>query len=566
MSVDDITQLTIVVSSATLSKPGFGTPLALVTDVPAGWGTAKVRQFSKVSELVDLGFTSAHPAYKIATRIKSQNPAPSKFKLAARKSSRKPASSIHVKCLSSTEADAYSIEVGVGGGATSEITRTVPGSSSAAAEATALATLITAVSGIDATNGNSAAVAASLVVDGAGPGRDGEVTYTAVTAGTAGNSITVRHQVSGTATPLSVAVASSAIVVHLETDIGGLPISTANEVVAAIVASGPASALVTASAYAFDDDGEGLAAAVAVTNLALGAAAGAATDTIYITPVVAGKLVNVKNWNKFFTVTDATPDEGVADDLDDVLAEDSDWYGVLLDSNSKAEVLAAASWTEANGKLFAYNTSDTGVADSGSTTDVAYAMKALAYDRSFGIYNANELGCYAGAAWMGRGFAFDPGKITWAFKDLKGVAVDALNTGTQGVLEGKNCNFYVAKYGKPITWEGKLASGEWIDVTHGLDWFDTEMRVQMFQAVSSLPKLPFTIAGLGVLEASGKSVMQAAVRRGLFADNDNLYFRMPALADIDAATKAQRLVPDIEFGADLAGAIHKTKASGLIKN
>ncbi len=564
MSVDDIVQLTIVVSDASLTRPGFGTPLALLSKVPAGWGVNKVRTFSKLSELTDLGFTSSSAGYKLAVKIKSQKPAPATFKFAKRDTA--PSQSLRVKCLSGTEGDLYSVEVGVDGGATTEITRTVPSSSSATAEATAIAALINAVTGVDATNGNAPAVSASLVVDGVGPGRDGEVTYTAVTAGTAGNAITVAHVVAGTNTPLSVGVVGSAITVNLATDIGGDVTSTAQDVVDAITADDDANDLVTAAVAPIDDDGDALAAAFALDNLEDGAEAGAATDTITVTPVTSGTLVNLKSWNKFFTIQDMTADPGVSDDLDDALAEDGDWYGVLLDSNSEAEIKSVAAWVEANAKLFCYSTSDSGCADPAVTTDVASDLKLLGYARTFGIYNANESLGFSAAAWMARGFAFDPGKITWAFKNLTGIATDKLTTGQQGALEGKNLNFYTTKYGKAITWDGKLASGEFVDVTHGIDWLDSEMRIQVFATVSGLPKLPFTIHGLGAIESTIRAVLKAGVRQGLLVDNENLTVTMPTLAEIDAITKAARLVPNIGFTADLAGAIHKTKLDGSISH
>lgn len=447
MSVEDIVQLTVVVSSATLSKPSFGTPLALVTKVPTGWGSAKVRTFGKLSELTDLGFTSEMPGYKLAQKIKAQNPSPKKFKIAKRDVARIPAQSIALKCLSAVEGDTYHVDVGVGGGAKTAIDYTVLASATTTTVATAIAALITVVTGVDATS---------------------------------------------------------------------------------------------------------------------------TTDTIAVVPTAAGDLVNLANWaqkgQEHFLLTDNTPDPGVENDLDAVLAQDSDFYGVLLDSNGKAEVEAAAAWTEANERLCAYSTSDTACTDSGSTTDVAYALKALAVTRTFGIYNENELLSYAGAAWMGRGFAFDPGKITWAFKSLALVSVDNLTTGKQEALEGKNIGFYVTMWGRPITWEGKVASGEWIDTIHGVDWLKVEMKTQIFQTISSLPKLPYTQNGLNAIEATGRSVLRAAVRQGILADDEDLRFEMPALADIPETTKAQRLVPDIGFFGTLAGAIHKTKIDGLLKN
>lgn len=74
------------------------------------------------------------------------------------------------------------------------------------------------------------------------------ILWTATTPGTNGNLITIRLKDPGSArATLSVTVTGSAITVNLATDHGGRIVSTADEVVNAIQASGSASTLVTAS-------------------------------------------------------------------------------------------------------------------------------------------------------------------------------------------------------------------------------------------------------------------------------------------------------------------------------
>lgn len=82
-----------------------------------------------------------------------------------------------------------------------------------------------------------------------------------------GNGITVGLLAPGTPSwPLSVAVNGSAVVVTLGTDSAGAASSTAAQVVAALNASAPASALLTASTYR-GDAGAGVVAAAAATAL-----------------------------------------------------------------------------------------------------------------------------------------------------------------------------------------------------------------------------------------------------------------------------------------------------------
>lgn len=88
------------------------------------------------------------------------------------------------------------------------------------------------------------AVAATLETGAAGTDR---ITWTARAAGSAGNGITIALAASGTDTPLSVEVSGQAITVNLATDGAGDPVSTADQVAAAVNADAAASSLVQAS-------------------------------------------------------------------------------------------------------------------------------------------------------------------------------------------------------------------------------------------------------------------------------------------------------------------------------
>jgi hypothetical protein len=520
MALEDIVDLTITVTSATLTRPGFGTPLLLVSSVPAGWGANLTRQFSKLSELTDLGFTSSDPAYKLAQKIKSQNPAPRKFKIGKRTNA--PSQSLQVLVASAADGT-YSVKVGVGGGTKTTCALTAAAASMAGNPDVTFAE-------VGATGDTITRATGSFVTDGF---------Y-------AGMLITVADSVSNNfASALCTAV--SATVLTLDTQ--------------DLAAEGPVGSVTITGAHTTSSIATALEALIEAVT---GVSSSASTATITVTPATAGTLVNLESWTSNLRITDATADPGVSTDLDDILEVDTDWYGLLLDSNSQAEVEAAAEWTEANKKLFGYSSSDYGCTDSGSTTDVFYTTKAAAYTRSFGIYNGNELLGYSAAAWMGRGLAYDPGKITWAFKTLAGVTVDSLATGVRSAIEAKNGNHYETVAGKNQTWEGKLSSGEYIDITHFLDWLDAEMRLQVYAALSGPLKLPYTKLGAAQIEATVKSVLKAGVRAGGLVDDENLFVTVPDVDDVDSTTRANRVFPDVEFGARLAGAIHKTIISGSV--
>jgi len=89
MSLDSIVSVDISISSASISKPGFGTTLILAscpTAVDTAWGIERVRTYSSAAAMLAAGdgFTVNDQAYKIAVGIFSQNPKPQRIKVGRR--------------------------------------------------------------------------------------------------------------------------------------------------------------------------------------------------------------------------------------------------------------------------------------------------------------------------------------------------------------------------------------------------------------------------------------------------------------------------------------------------
>lgn len=79
-------------------------------------------------------------------------------------------------------------------------------------------------------------------------------------------------------------------------------------------------------------------------------------------------------------------DADITATLNAIALVDLDWYGLLLVSRITADILAAAAWTEANGKVFGFAVEDADVLTS-ATTDIFSVLQALGYHRTFGFYH-----------------------------------------------------------------------------------------------------------------------------------------------------------------------------------
>lgn len=305
------------------------------------------------------------------------------------------------------------------------------------------------------------------------------------------------------------------------------------------------------------------------------------TDTITIVLASAspgdtdGLLFGVKDWTPNISLentTDYATSAGsntIADDLAALQLADNDWYGLQIDSPSKVEILDAAEWAEANKKIFVPNSSDTECMNSASTTDVMYEVKNQGYARTGVLFNGNDLLSYAGAAWMGGRFPFDPGSYTWAFKQLGGVAPDTMSPSQFSAIQAKNGNAYTTVAGVPITFEGKSGAGEFLDITQFVDWLRSEMQLDIFTLLVNLPKVPYTDAGCDMLVAKMLAVLKRGVRVGGLdggngKDIPSPTASFPKVSDQTSGDRAARRVKGGKFGARLAGAIHVLDINGTV--
>ncbi len=315
-------------------------------------------------------------------------------------------------------------------------------------------------------------------------------------------------------------------------------------------------------------NGDAAAITTAVGSSVTNCVASNSSSPDVLLSMTAGKLVDVKPDTAHMKVTETTTDaggsSGIADDLAAIAAVDNDWYGLLLDSNSPAEIAAAAAWVEANGpKLFVTNSIDSAIYDGSSTTDIAYVMKGL-YARTALLFSGSQLLSYSGAAWMGNRFPFDPGSDTWAFKTLAGVPADNLSSGQIHAIEAKNANVYTPLAGLNVTQFGKTTSGEFIDVTRFVDWLRAELQVQIFGVMANNPKIPFTDAGIDTIRATIAGVLQEGIDAGGLAKLPAPIIVTPTAASVNAIDKAARNLPNVKFSATLAGAIHSLVINGTL--
>lgn len=256
----------------------------------------------------------------------------------------------------------------------------------------------------------------------------------------------------------------------------------------------------------------------------------------------------------------------MGDLLDDAVDADPDFYGIALTTYSPVNVLSIAAWAESNGKLFATRSDAAGCLVAGTSTDILSLLSALNLNRTIGIYHGNAASEYIDAALFGRNFPEDPGSLTWNLTQLSLVTADSLTSAQKTAVRGKNGNTFTTVKGVAVFEDGRVASGEWIDIMRGIDWHVARLEERIFTTTLNKPKVPYTNKGTAIIEADVRAEVAVAQRQGLFAEDPAPTFTREDVSDQSSSDRTSRIYPGISYTAKVAGAIHDTQIQGTVSS
>ena len=262
--------------------------------------------------------------------------------------------------------------------------------------------------------------------------------------------------------------------------------------------------------------------------------------------------------------------EAIAIGMTAIKAVDNDFYGVILASHEKQDVLDMAAYVETQTMLFGTSTDEAGAYAQASTDDVLSQLKNNEYYRTFCDVR-KDASDYEESAKMARCFAIDPGGETWALKSLASVKTDGWTETEYTTIKNKNGNTYEKVRNISVTQNGKVVAGEWIDIIRFRDWLVEEIQTNVFTLLKNNDKVPYTDAGIAMVENVVRKALEDGQDRGGIApteydennnENPGFVLTVPLASEITATQKATRDLKDIKFTARMAGAIHTVEIKG----
>jgi hypothetical protein len=262
----------------------------------------------------------------------------------------------------------------------------------------------------------------------------------------------------------------------------------------------------------------------------------------------------------YLTLKDTSPDAGIATALNQGVADNSDFYGVIIDGQSEAELNAAAAWCESNKRIFHGLTVDSDVLTN-STTDVGSDFFAAKYSYSNVLYTRNP-SKLPNAALMGRQFAFSPGESNWNNKTLKSVIADNLTGSEITNAKAKNVGLFLPFGTLNLTHNIKAGSGRFFDITRNRDWFASNEQAAILAGLARRETTPANQFGIDMIESDVRVYFIEAERKGVLDPGWKL--TLPKASALPTLKSTRRLNANNAFFGYFQGSIDGADVSGYL--
>ncbi len=192
------------------------------------------------------------------------------------------------------------------------------------------------------------------------------------------------------------------------------------------------------------------------------------------------------------------------------------------------------------------------------------------HGRSAVIYTDNPLEEWADAAWLGCVGPFWPQSVTWKWKVPDGLTPPDLRDSERDILEETLVNFFTVEYKHEYIKNGICGDGNFIDNVLGADYITYQMRENLYAIFMENPKIGYTDAGFAIVAAGVYAALNRATALSIIAkdaeSNSGIYtVTIPNRADATDEQARNRIMPNIEWEAQLEGAIHSVKVRGVLR-
>ncbi len=263
------------------------------------------------------------------------------------------------------------------------------------------------------------------------------------------------------------------------------------------------------------------------------------------------------------------------------------WYATTILGASDADHLAVAAYLEATNTkhLYGITTQSAGVLVAATTSDIAYQLAQLDYDKTLVQYSGSNP--YAVVSALARILTTDyTGNntvITLMYKQEPGITAENLSSSQADAAKAKNCNVFTTYNNNTAIFQNAVCcSGVFIDVVTSTDWLAVTIQNSLYNLLYTSPtKIPQTDQGVIMMVTTVESVCSQAVINGMLAPGvwnsggfgalkmgdylpKGFYVYAPKVSSQDPVARAARHSVPIQAAVKLAGAVHDINVSVVV--
>lgn len=233
-------------------------------------------------------------------------------------------------------------------------------------------------------------------------------------------------------------------------------------------------------------------------------------------------------------------------DLDALLVETQDFYGLACSDRTDVTQEALADWVVANQRIGSIQSS-TAAITAGTGGNLFETLNADNNNRAFGTWHPDDAQ-YPDLDWLATILSADMDSQASVAHDKELVGVTApdsteIDDTKRATVEGYNGNLYLPFKGGPVMRPGLMFGGDWIEDKILEDWLEARLGEAFARLAkrksNANSKIEYTDDGIADVEAEVRAVIEKGEAIGHF-EEDTLVLDVPKLADISAAVRATK--------------------------
>lgn len=246
--------------------------------------------------------------------------------------------------------------------------------------------------------------------------------------------------------------------------------------------------------------------------------------------------------------------------LDTLITTNNDWYRIELDDETETLITAVSTWAETNLKMFYTqfaNTTFTTDFTTKNRTILGYKENSDRLDMAMAGYAASRI----------------PGSFTFKFKNLNGIAADAITPTELTNIREKNMNAYFSKFavvglGTSQLDGGVVASGKFIDQIESRDWVKFRIEQEIAKLLMTNEKVPYNNDGIQQVVTCVTTALDDAFDNEIIDSKEDktaaYKVSYKTIDQISTADKSARKLTGITFSYIELGAVHEVTVTGAV--